>query len=430
MKSSVTLKERELVRDTLASFLIHVKQRVDPRNLRNIKEFTIGLSIKGVLRLKDISWVCVQAKGGFIKSYINRFSYLLNEARFDAHRLFSDSARKALGDLLKEKKIKLLSGKVVLVVDPTYYYKRSRGRKKGMEHISRVKPPKKGAGPKPGYTDIFSSIVLKKNKGFPLTRKLSLPSEPGFLSEKIIIEEVIEESVQKIKEIGLEAIITADRGVASKRLAVKYKGEKQDFVFRMREVNVKYKDKERNILKIARSLPSLGKVAWKEKKRRKETSFPGVVKAFPAELTYYGKKKAILNWVIVFPLRKGKDPLILATTLPIESFPKIAEVVKIYEMRWTIETMFEYLKRGWGINKFMVRTKKAIERVLILCVLAFMALMLTRYLQSRINQRFIHSAGKLLHRFSVLRKEVTIGKLREAIELDFQSQPREWVSFL
>ncbi len=96
-----------------------------------------------------------------------------------------------------------------------------------MEHISKVKPPKKGAKPKLGYTDIFSSIVLKKNKGFPLTRKLSLPKEPGFLSEKIIIEEVIEESVQKIKEIGLEAILTADRGVASKRLAVKYKGEEK-----------------------------------------------------------------------------------------------------------------------------------------------------------------------------------------------------------
>lgn len=44
MKSSVTLKEKELVRDTLASFLLHVKQRIDPRN---IKDFTLGLSIKG-----------------------------------------------------------------------------------------------------------------------------------------------------------------------------------------------------------------------------------------------------------------------------------------------------------------------------------------------------------------------------------------------
>ena len=227
-----------------------------------------------------------------------------------------------------------------MIVDSTYYYKRSRGRKKGMEHISKVKPPKKGAKPKPGYTDVFSSVVLKKNKGFPLTRKLSLPSEPDFLSEKIIIEEVIEESVQRIKKIGPEPILTADRGVASKRLAVKYKGEEQDFVFRMREVNVKYEGEEKNILKIARSLPSLGKVAWKEKKGRKETSFLGVVKAFSAELTYYGKKKAILNWVVVFPLRKVKNPLILATTLPIESFPKVAEVVKVYEMRWTIEVVF------------------------------------------------------------------------------------------
>ncbi len=89
-----------------------------------------------------------------------------------------------------------------------------------------------------------------------------------------------------------------------------------------------------------------------------------------------------------------------------------------------------HIKRGWGINKFMVRTKKAIERVLILCILAFMALMLARYLQSRVNQRLIRSAEKLLNRLSVLRREVTIGKFREIIELDFQSQPWEWALLL
>ena len=30
------------------------------------------------------------------------------------------------------------------------------------------------------------------------------------------------------------------------------------------------------------------------------------------------------NWVVVFPSRKGRDPLILATTLPINNFPRIS----------------------------------------------------------------------------------------------------------
>lgn len=87
--------------------------------------------------------------------------------------------------------------------------------------------------------------------------------------------------------------------------------------------------------------------------------------------------------------------------------------------------MIEYLKRGWGIDNFMVRTKRAIERALIFCNLAFMSSMLLMYMSSRRTHNFSESAEKILHHLSVLKK-LTVGKLREAVHLDFSYRLPEW----
>ena len=43
--------------------------------------------------------------------------------------------------------------------------------------------------------------------------------------------------------------------------------------------------------------------------------------------------------------------------LPIDTLYNVVQIVKIYEARWSIEVMFEYLKRGFGLDDFMVRAK-------------------------------------------------------------------------
>jgi len=291
---------------------------------------------------------------------------------------------------------------------------------------------------KPKYC-LDNGVHLKKRKAFPLKRKLSLPKEEDFLSQNKVFEEVVEESIRILRKVwDLEPIIVGDRGLGHKRVLIKYKNEEKDFVFRTVKVNALYKgdedlknkDKEGSILEIAGDIPSSGKMIWKEKKGRKEIQIQGELKAFPAEITYYGKIKATLNWVVVFPLDRRYDPLILATTLPIDKFLKIKQIVRIYEARWGIETMFEYLKRGWGLDKFMTRTKKAINRALTFCTLAFMSLMLIWCIQNRQNQRFILSARALILHLSVLRKELTVGKLKEAIEIDFRVCPWKWAFLL
>ena len=59
----------------------------------------------------------------------------------------------------------------------------------------------------------------------------------------------------------------------------------------MKEVNARYvgerkiKDKEKSVLEIAKALPSLGKITWKKKKRRKkkleDVEIKGNLFAFP-----------------------------------------------------------------------------------------------------------------------------------------------------
>lgn len=132
----------------------------------------------------------------------------------------------------------------------------------------------------------------------------------------------------------------------------------------------------------------------------------------------------------MFPLNKiEKEPLIIATSLSIDTFYQAKEIVKIYEKRWSIETMIEHLKRGWGIDNCAVGTKRTIERTLIFCNLTFMRLMLLMYMSLRDTPNFSKSAEKILHHLSILKK-LTVEKLREAVYLDFSYYLPKWAALL
>jgi len=72
--------------------------------------------------------------------------------------MLSEACDEALFCLKRDKAIELIQGKAIVIVDPTCYYKRSRGRIRGMQHISYVKPIQKGAKAKPGYTDYYRGL--------------------------------------------------------------------------------------------------------------------------------------------------------------------------------------------------------------------------------------------------------------------------------
>jgi hypothetical protein len=70
--------------------------------------------------------------------------------------------------------------------------------------------------------------------------------------------------------------------------------------------------------------------------------------------------------------REGREPIqwVLLTTLPVDSMERIAEVVRIYELRWKIECFFKLLKSGFGLEELRYDGAEKIARHLMVTTIA------------------------------------------------------------
>jgi hypothetical protein len=98
-------------------------------------------------------------------------------------------------------------------------------------------------------------------------------------------------------------------------------------------------------------------------------------------------------------------------------------VARVYSWRWAIETGVETMK-AWGLERFMVRAWTAIERLLWVVALAYALLVLA--LREGALTLLHEQATALLARLSVRSRRLTVGKLAEAIGLDYARHRRAW----
>ena len=94
-------------------------------------------------------------------------------------------------------------------------------------------------------------------------------------------------------------------------------------------------------------------------------------------------------------------------------------------LRWAIETGFETM-HAWGQDRFMVRSWTAIDRLLWVLAAAYALVVLARH--DRALRCFRVQAEAVLKQLSVLGDHLTVGKLAEAIGLDFARHARAWLS--
>jgi hypothetical protein len=137
-------------------------------------------------------------------------------------------------------------------------------------------------------------------------------------------------------------------------------------------------------------------------------------------------------FVVALPWRKGEDPLILVTNLPIRTLKEAVKLLKLYEKRWQIEVSFETCKRELGLSRFMVRSLQAIERLLDLVMLAY-ALLVILLLAGHVGiRRLREEVERLLSRWSVRRPggRLTVGKLKEGLALDGRQNREAWMALL
>ena len=84
MRRPVTLlpkeDKRKIALFIIEDFIQSVKNEVDSRTQGNIKDFILGIKVKGTTRLKNICEFEVKIKKGHAKRHIDRLSYFLKEA--------------------------------------------------------------------------------------------------------------------------------------------------------------------------------------------------------------------------------------------------------------------------------------------------------------------------------------------------------------
>jgi hypothetical protein len=168
-------------------------------------------------------------------------------------------------------------------------------------------------------------------------------------------------------------------------------------------------------------LKPLGVATWREGSAK---PIHGRVVLFRAHLTEAEGEGPEITVIVLFPDTVA-DPLILGTTLSAATIQEARAIIRLYEERWVIETSFETMKGAFGLEKFMVRKWQAIERMLNVVAMAFMVLLVLKQSTQKNVQRLLAQAVRVLRRWAAF-KMLTVGKLREAIAIDFDENREAW----
>jgi hypothetical protein len=424
---SAGLNSRHLIPKTLRSCLGPLDL---PYNW-NQKFFGIllALSLTSSALLKDLA----QCAKRPVKNGIDRLSSFLKAKRLD----FSRQREHLLIQVLRRlgsRRLYLYQGKIVVIIDTTEHEKlRSRGKSKRMPSIGSVVLKNIPAREKilgPGYQEIWTGVLLKNRTCLGLTRFLFSDKVPWFRSQGLL-EEI---EIQKIKRLiwkvfKRKIILVGDRGFRRKELLHLLSQESRtDFVIRLQgDLNVKLRGHKLGLLsRLAFWQPVRCVAHWRENSKKAALCS---IRAFAARIPW--KKARSFRLQILCVTSENREPIYLATTLPIETVEQIRKIVWLYSSRWTIETFFFNFKESFGAHKFRVfACWKSIDRLLDLAHMAFLVLHLlfvfTQQSTHRVFRRLCRSVDALLRQRALRPPELTMGRFFEAIAIDFHETRRAW----
>ena len=458
MSKSVALRGRAKLAALLNSLLHRVSQshdrkEPDPRNLRTWRQFVLGVIAQRSTRLIRVGQaVAPWRKVSSVKAAAMALGYFLEKARFPM-RAYATGLVQAAVLTLGPGQLESYRGKVLLVIDPTEYAKRSRGRgKRGrqMQHIGRVrktrtkarrKGKKQGAAGKKGtrqpekvattfgYVDIWAGLVVIGKQFLPLARQLFSNNHPKLKSQNRVEEAVLFQALGVLKRLGLEAIVLGDRGLGRKELVIRLANKGQDLVLRIDpDILARIPGTEEEVLlaELLAKAPYLGEVIWdrgEEGELRCQARKVRVTIRFSRSGRKADYQEATVTFLELVPREEGVEPLVLVTTLPVESLADARGISRVYAQRWAIESAFEMM-HAWGQDRFMVRGFDAIDRLLWIVALAHTLMLLA--LRDGKLASLRDQVIRLLKRQAVLGRRLTVGKLAEAIGLDFSRHRRAW----
>jgi hypothetical protein len=458
MQRTVALRERGRFAALLNSILRAARRRArwsepDPRNLRTWRQLVLGVLVTRSTRLLDLARAVLPARQArSVKAAALGLGYFLARAEFPAAGLSRRLLLAVIRALPPERLVRY-RGKVLLVIDPTDYPKRSRGRGKRnrqMQHIGRVrrkangrpkpKARKRGGADRPGpprpattfgYVDIWVGLVLAGKQFLPLTRQLFSSTHPELRGQPATEAAVMDRALAMLRLLRLPSIVVGDRGLGRKELLIALANRAQDFVFRIGPDITALSARGLVAWSLADLLgrqPWLGETVWDggdDGPTRCRVRAARATIRFSRTGRQADYAEATLNFVELVPLARAGESLVLATTLPAGTLAECKGLARVYAQRWSIETAFETLK-AWGLERFMVRSWRAIDRLLWIVALAYALVVLA--LQERRLGRLRIQATALLREWTVLGRRLTPGKFAEALGLDFSRHRRAWTA--
>ena len=278
-----------------------------------------------------------------------------------------------------------------------------------------------------GEVDIWAGLVLKA----PLVRCLFSSNHPQRKSQNHVEEAVLAEALGLLQSVGLVAMVVGDRGLGRKEMIIALARKGQALVFRIDAdilVRAAGIDGEAPLEAVLAGQPWFGEVEWdrgKEGKRRcRARAVRGTIR-FSRSGRQDDAVAATLNFLQLVPIEGDEEPLVVATTLPLATLADAKGVAGVDAQRWAVESAFETM-HAWGQERFMVRSWEASDRLLWMVALAYALVVLA--LQAGKLVAFRKQAVAVLRRLSVLGRSVTVGKLAEAISLDFGKHQAAWAS--
>ena len=125
--------------------------RIDRRNRRTWRQLVLGVLVKRSTRLLALGQIVApQRRARSVKAAAQGLAYFLRNAAFPSACVSMGLLEEAVRQV-DPARLVTYKGKVLLVLDPTEYEKRSRERGKcgqQMEHIGRVRRSKRRPAPK------------------------------------------------------------------------------------------------------------------------------------------------------------------------------------------------------------------------------------------------------------------------------------------
>ena len=209
---------------------------------------------------------------------------------------------------------------------------------------------------KKGYhvTEIVGVSQTKKQP-ISMFSKVHSSTSKDYVSANAITFEGLDKIVKILNERNLKGIFVNDRGYDANAIFNYYFDNKQDFVIRLTEKRVVYRNHKWYKIKTLRdAFKGKVKITLMFQGEEKECA----VSAIRAQIT---AKKKWINILFVYGL--SDTPMMLASNIDIKSKEDIIKIVRLYMNRWRIEEYFKFKKQEYKFENFRVRTMKSINNL-------------------------------------------------------------------